>query len=136
MDMSTESLGNGVTTLPSAHAAAQTLDRLERLATSRGMTVFGRIRFSEDAAAAGLAQLPTELLLLGNPRGGTPLMIAVPTAALDLPLKVLAWQDREGRSWVSYNSPEYLQRRHAFPAALIANIAGLSNLVEAAARAD
>ncbi|MGO9513012.1 MAG: DUF302 domain-containing protein [Steroidobacteraceae bacterium] len=132
--MSTDMLGNGIKTLASFHTVGETLDRLQALATSRGMKIFARINFSRDAAAVGLEQLPTELLILGSPKGGTPLMVAVPTVALDLPLKALAWQDREGRCWISYNSPEYLQRRHDFAPALTANIAGLSTLVEAAAR--
>jgi uncharacterized protein (DUF302 family) len=134
--MNTENLGNGVVTLPSSHAVGETLNRLERSATSRGLKIFARVRFDQDAAAVGLTQLPTELLLLGSPKAGTPLMVAAPTVALDLPLKVLAWQDKQGRCWVTYNAPEYIQRRHEVPPALIANIAGLSTLVEAAARAD
>jgi uncharacterized protein (DUF302 family) len=132
--MNTENLGNGIVTLSSSHAVSETLNRLERLATGRGLTIFARVRFDQDAAAAGLAQLPTELLLLGNPKAGTPLMVAVPTVALDLPLKVLAWQDQQGRCWVSYNAPEYIQRRHDLPVALITNIAGLGALIEAAVR--
>ena len=98
------------------------------------MKIFARINFSQDAAAVGLSLLPTELLLLGSPKAGTPLMVATSTIAIDLPLKVLAWQDNEGRCWVSYNSPDYLQRRHEIAPELIANIAGLGSLVEAAAR--
>lgn len=134
--MNTENPGNGIVTLSSSHAVGETLDRLERLATSRGMKIFARVRFDQDAAAAGLVQSPTELTLLGSPKAGTPLMVAAPTVALDLPLKVLAWQDSQGRRWVSYNAPQYLQRRHGVPPELIANIAGLATLVEAAARAD
>jgi uncharacterized protein (DUF302 family) len=134
--MNTENPGNGIVTLPSSHAVGETLDRLERLAAGRGLKIFARVRFDQDAAAVGLTQLATELLLLGSPKAGTPLMVAVPTVALDLPLKVLAWQDDQGRCWVSYNAPEYLQRRHKLPPALIANIAGLSALIEAALRAE
>ena len=96
------------------------------------MTIFARINFAKDAAAAGLSMLPSELLILGNPASGTPLMVAAPSLALDLPLKVLAWQDNAGRSWVSYNAPDYLQQRHGFPAALLGNIAGLEKLLQAA----
>jgi uncharacterized protein (DUF302 family) len=123
---------NGIKTLPSSHTVADTLDRLENAAKARGMTIFARIHFSADAARVGQTLLPSELLILGNPKGGTPLMVAAPTTALDLPLKVLTWQDADGRCWVSYNTPEYLQSRHAFPAALMSNIAGLAALVEAA----
>jgi uncharacterized protein (DUF302 family) len=100
------------------------------------MTVFARINFAKDAAASGLKMQPTQLVILGSPVGGTPLMLATPGAALDLPLKVLAWQDGADRCWVSFNTPEYLQQRHGFPAALIANIAGLEKLVQAAITAS
>jgi uncharacterized protein (DUF302 family) len=124
----------GITTLPTADGVGETLDRLSALATSRGMKLFARIDFSKDAAAAGLTLKPMQLLILGNPASGTPLLAAAPSAGLDLPLKVLAWQDESGRNWISFNAPEYLQRRHGFPAALCVNIAGLAALVQAAAR--
>jgi len=122
----------GIQTVASSRGVDATLDRLESMAKSKGMTVFARINFSKDAAAVGLKLQPTQLLILGNPAGGTPLMVAAPKLALDLPLKVLAWQDESNRCWVSFNTPEYLQQRHGLPAALMANIAGLSKLVEAA----
>ena len=102
-------------------------DRLESLAKKRGLTVFARINFAKDAAAAGLAMLPTQLLILGSPAAGTALMLAAPGTALDLPLEVLAWQDPANRCWISYNTAEYLQQRHGFPAGLMANIAGLES---------
>jgi uncharacterized protein (DUF302 family) len=126
---------NGITTFATADGVAQTLDRLETLATGRGMKIFARIDFSKDAAAAGLTLRPMQLLILGNPVGGTPLLAAAPSAGLDLPLKALAWQDDSGRNWISFNAPEYLQHRHGFPAGLTANIAGLAGLVRAAAAA-
>jgi uncharacterized protein (DUF302 family) len=98
----------------------------------RGLMVFARINFAKDAAAAGLSMRPTQLLILGSPAAGTPLMVAAPGTALDLPLKVLAWQDPEDRCWVAFNTPEYLQQRHGFPPALSANISGLEKLVQAA----
>jgi uncharacterized protein (DUF302 family) len=128
-------VGNGVTTFPTADGVGETLDRLAALATSRGMKLFARIDFSKDAAAAGLTLKPMQLLILGNPVSGTPLLAAAPSAGLDLPLKVLAWQDESGRNWMSFNAPEYLQQRHGFPVALTANIAGLAALVQAATRA-
>jgi uncharacterized protein (DUF302 family) len=130
--MNTDDSDKGIKTLASARGVDATLDRLESVAKSKGMTVFARINFSKDAAAVGLKLQPTQLLILGNPTGGTPLMVAAPKLALDLPLKVLAWQDAANRCWVSFNTPEYLQQRHGFPAALMANIAGLGKLVEAA----
>jgi uncharacterized protein (DUF302 family) len=130
--MNTGDADTGIRTLASSRGVDATLDRLESVAKSKGMTVFARINFSKDAAAVGLKLQPTQLLILGNPTGGTPLMVAAPKLALDLPLKVLAWQDESNRCWVSFNTPEYLQQRHGFPATLMANIAGLSKLVEAA----
>ena len=121
---------NGIKVLAAAGGVDETLDRLESLARQKGMTIFARINFAKDAAAAGLKMQPTQLLILGNPVGGTPLMVAAPSTALDLPLKVLAWEDQAGRTWISFNTPEYLQQRHGFPSALMANIAGLEKLVQ------
>jgi uncharacterized protein (DUF302 family) len=112
---------------------AQTIDRLQTLAIASGLTVFACIDFSGDAQRAGLTMRPMQMLLFGNPRGGTPLMVAAPRAGLDLPLKALAWEDAEGAVWLSFNAPEYLQTRHGFPPALIANIAGVRALVQKAA---
>jgi uncharacterized protein (DUF302 family) len=110
---------------------SEALSRLEALAAARGLTIFARIDFSGDAQRAGLEMRPTQLLLLGNPRAGTPLMTAAPTVAIDLPLKVLVWEDASGQAWISYNTPEYLQSRHGFPAELTKNIAGLRGLIDA-----
>jgi uncharacterized protein (DUF302 family) len=130
--MSANESDKGIKILAATSGVDETMDRLESLAKKRGMIVFARINFAKDAASAGLAMPPTQLLILGSPAGGTPLMLAAPGTALDLPLKVLAWQDPANRCWVSFNSPEYLQQRHGFPAALMANIAGLEKLVLAA----
>ena len=127
--MSANESDKGIKVMAASSSVDETLDRLESLAKKRGLTVFARINFAKDAAAAGLTMPPTQLLILGSPAAGTPLMLAAPGTALDLPLKVLAWQDAANRCWVSYNTPEYLQRRHEFPAALIANVAGLEKLV-------
>lgn len=129
--MSANESDKGIKVLAAACGVDETLDRLENLAKQRGLTVFARINFSRDAAAAGLSMPPTQLLILGSPAAGTPLMLAAPGTALDLPLKVLAWQDAANRCWVSYNTAEYLQQRHGFPAALTANVAGLEKLVQA-----
>jgi uncharacterized protein (DUF302 family) len=126
----------GIKVLAASRGVVETLDRLESLAKQRGLTVFARINFAKDAAAAGIKMQPTQLLILGNPVAGTPLILATPGAALDLPLKVLAWADESNRCWVSFNTPEFLQQRHGFPAALIANIAGLEKLVQAAVTAS
>lgn len=132
--MTTENHDPGVVTVRSAGSVGASLDRLESLARGRSFTIFARIDFSKDAAAAGMKLRTMQLLILGNPKGGTPLMQAVSSTALDLPLKVLAWEDDAGHCQLSFNRPEYLQQRHGFPAALVANIAGLTALVEAAAQ--
>ena len=125
----------GLKVLATDRTVADVLSRVEAVAREKGMTVFAHIDFSGDAARSGLTQLPSGLVLLGNPKGGTPLMVATPSVAIDLPLKVLAWEDADGHRWVAYNEPEYLQKRHRFPPELIKNIAALANLVAAAAGA-
>jgi uncharacterized protein (DUF302 family) len=124
--------GNGVVHLPSPYSVTNTLQRLESVIATKGLTIFARIDHSGEAAKVGLKMLPTELLLFGSPRSGTPLMIASPTLALDLPLKALIWQDVDGAAWLSYNSPEYLQQRHNIPEALIQNIAAIRSICEEA----
>src|SRR6202163_1262077 len=128
--MATKPPVNGLTTLPANRAVTETIYRLESLAKERGLTIFARINFSADARRAGLSLRPTELLILGSPKAGTPLLAATPTLAIDLPLKVLAWEDADGRVWVSYNAPVYLQERHGFPPEMLKNIAPLGVLSE------
>jgi uncharacterized protein (DUF302 family) len=125
---------NGVVDVPSNYSVAETIDRLEALVKSKQLIVFARIDFSGDAARAGLSMRPTQMLIFGSPKAGTPLMLAVPRVAIDLPLKALAWQDATGRVWLSYNAPEYLESRHGLPETLLPNIAGIKALVEQAAR--
>jgi uncharacterized protein (DUF302 family) len=125
---------NGVVNVASNHSVPESIDRLESLVNSKQLTVFARIDFSGDAAKAGLTMPPTQMLIFGNPKSGTPLMLAAPSVALDLPLKALAWQDSNGQVWLSYNAPEYLRDRHGVPDALLPNIAGIKALVEQAAK--
>jgi uncharacterized protein (DUF302 family) len=134
--MSANESDKGIKVLAASSSVDETMDRLQSLAQKRGLTVFARINFAKDAAAVGLTMQPAQLLILGSPAAGTPLMVAAPGSALDLPLKVLAWQDPANRCWVSFNSPEYLQQRHGFPVALMANVAGLEKLVLAAIASD
>jgi uncharacterized protein (DUF302 family) len=131
--MSIENSVEGLRILPTRHSVTEALSRLEALARARGLTVFARIDFSGDATRAGLTMRPTGLVLLGSPKAGTPLMAANPTVAIDLPLKVLAWEDAQGKTWVAYNEPEYLQARHHFPPELAKNIAALGALAASAA---
>ncbi len=126
---------HGVVTLRSLHPPAETLDRLEALVRARDMLVFARIDFSGDAGRAGLSMPSTQMLLFGNPRAGTPLMLAAPTSALDLPLKALARQDADGNTWLEFNDPMYLGDRHGLSAALLAPLAATPGLLAAAAGA-
>ena len=128
------SADNGVVNVASDHSVSESIDRLESIVNSKQLTVFARIDFSGDAAKAGLTMPPTRMLIFGSPKAGTPLMLAAPSVALDLPLKALAWQDASGQVWLSYNAPEYLQSRHGVPDALLPNIAGIKVLVEQAAK--
>src|SRR5580704_12243282 len=102
---------NGLTTVPSAHSAKATIDRLEADVKSKGITVFARVDHAAGAKEAGMALRPTELLIFGNARGGTPLMQAKQTIGIDLPLKALAWEDADGKVWLSYNEPTWLAER-------------------------
>src|ERR1700686_905851 len=134
--MNTDAAVNGLRMLPTQHSVAEVLRRIQSLARARGLTVFAQIDFSGDAERSGLTLRPTGLVILGNPKGGTPLIAATPTVAIDLPLKVLAWQDAEGKTWVAYNDAEYLRARHGFPAGLKKNISALDALAAAAAAQD
>jgi uncharacterized protein (DUF302 family) len=120
--------------LSSPRPVLETLARLETIVQEKGLRILARIDHSGDAARAGLSMPPTQLLIFGNAKSGTPLMVASPTAAIDLPLKVLVWQDGEEGVWLSYNSPEYLKQRHQLPDNLMPNIAGLGSICAEAVR--
>jgi uncharacterized protein (DUF302 family) len=125
----------GVVHLHSERRASATADRLAELLRAKELTLFARIEFSNDAAAAGLSLRPMIQLVFGNPRAGTPLLAANPAVGLALPLRALAWEDVDGHSWLSYETPESVMERFHIPATLGANIAGLRALCEAAASA-
>ena len=116
---------HGLTTIPSAFSVRETIDRLERIATARGLVVFARIDHAAGAAQVGMALRPTELVLFGHPRGGTPLMQDRQTAGIDLPLKALAWEDAEGHVWLTYNEAGWLAQRHRLTAKSSAAVAAL-----------
>jgi uncharacterized protein (DUF302 family) len=105
-------MSDGLITIASAHSVKDTIDRLAADVTSKGMTVFARIDHAAGAQAAGLALRPTELLIFGNAKGGTPLMQSQQTIGIDLPLKALAFEDAAGAVWLSYNDPAWLAARH------------------------
>jgi uncharacterized protein (DUF302 family) len=123
---------NGLIHLPSQHSVGETMQRLEALLNERGVTIFARIDHSGEAAKVRLKLPSTKLLIFGSPAGGTSLMQAAPTVAIDLPLKALFWRDAEGKVWLTYNDPAYLQQRHNFPTQMLPNIAALSALFEKA----
>jgi uncharacterized protein (DUF302 family) len=121
---------NGMVHLSSPHSVPETLKRLDSILQSRNLTVFARIDHSGEAEKVGMNMHPTQLIIFGSPKGGTPLMVASPTLAIDLPLKALVWQDAGGKVWVSYNSAEYLQKRHNIPDELVTNIAVIGPLLQ------
>jgi uncharacterized protein (DUF302 family) len=125
--------GEGIISKASSHSVPETLDKLEGILREKGIKVFVRIDHSGEAKKAGLEMPPTQLLIFGNPKGGTPIMLASPTAAIDLPLKALAWQDGQGKVWLSYSDPEYLKRRFGLSDELVQPISGVGVLIEKAA---
>ena len=114
---------NGIVNTPSSHSVDQTVGKLEAMLQAKGVALFALVDHSGEAAKAGMKMRPTKLLIFGNPKAGTPLMLAAPSSAIDLPLKILVWEDGEGKVWISYNSPEYLQNRHGIPHELMQNVA-------------
>lgn len=130
-DTMTPHSDNGIITLPSQHSVDQTVEKLQALLRAKGVTLFALVDHSGEAAKVGMKLPPTKLVIFGNPKAGTPLMLAAPSVAIDLPLKILVWEDGQGKVWLSYNSPAYLQQRHGVPEALLPTIA----VVEALARA-
>src|ERR1700749_2027428 len=125
---------NGMVHLESPRSVPETLARLETVVRAKGLTILAQIDHSGDAAKAGLSMRPTQLLIFGNARAGTPLMVASPGVAIDLPLKALVWQDANDKVWLSYNSPDYLKQRHPLPDNLMQNIAGIKPICEEAVR--
>ena len=123
---------NGIIDRPSRHSVDETLARLLRGLEAKGVKVFAVVDHSGEAEKAGLKMPPTKLVIFGSPKAGTPLMLAAPSIAIDLPLKILIWEDGRGQAWVSYNSPEYLQQRHGLPQELVRNIAVVEGLAASA----
>jgi len=130
----TSNSGNGIITMPSHQSVDQTVQKLEGILQEKGVKLFALIDHSGEAEKAGLQMRPTKVLIFGNPKAGTPLMIASPSIAIDLPLKILIWEDAGGKVWVSYNAPAYLQARHGLPAELVPNIAVVEALATNAAK--
>ena len=122
----------GIVKIPSHHSVDETVDRLKTILQSKGVTLFAVVDHSGEAEKVGLKMPSTKLLILGSPKAGTPLMLAAPSAAIDLPLKILVAEDAQGKVWISYNSPEYLKERHGLPDSLLPNIAVVQALAAAA----
>jgi uncharacterized protein (DUF302 family) len=119
----TSASDNGIVSKPSNHSVDETVEKLKGVLQAKGVTLFAIVDHSGEAEKAGLKMPPTKLLIFGNPKGGTPVMLASPSMAIDLPLKVLIAEDTNGKVWVSYNSPAYLKQRHNLPDDLLQNIA-------------
>ncbi|BFN12357.1 MULTISPECIES: DUF302 domain-containing protein [Marinobacter] len=119
---------DGLIWLESPHSPKQTMDKLEAIVKEKGLKVFARIDHAQGAEGVGESLRPTELLIFGNPKGGTPLMQCAQTAGIDLPLKALVWEDEDGKVWLGYNDPQYLAERHGVPDCVVVN-----NLLDALA---
>jgi uncharacterized protein (DUF302 family)/uncharacterized membrane protein YidH (DUF202 family) len=125
--------GRGVVDKASNHSVDQIVEKLKDLLQAKGITLFAFVDHSGEAEKVGMKMRPAKLLIFGSPKAGTPLMVAAPSIAIDLPLKILVWEDGQGRVWVSYNSPEYLRERHDLPQELLQNIAVVEALADKAA---
>jgi uncharacterized protein (DUF302 family)/uncharacterized membrane protein YidH (DUF202 family) len=129
----TSNTDNGIASIPSNHSVDQTVRKLEEILQGKGVKLFALVDHSGEAEKAGMQMKPTKLLIFGSPKAGTPLMISSPSIAIDLPLKILVWEDNNGKGWISYNSLAYLQARHRLPQELVPNIAVVEALAAKAA---
>jgi uncharacterized protein (DUF302 family) len=123
---------HGIVDVASNHSVDETVEKIKGILQAKGVAIFALVDHSGEAEKAGMKMLPTKLLIFGSPKAGTPLMLAAPSIAIDLPLKLLVWEDAEGKVWVSYNSLEYLQERHGVPPELMQNIAVVKTLASKA----
>jgi len=124
---------NGIVNRPSSHSVDQTVEKLKSILQAKGVALFALVDHSGEAEKVGMKMNPTKLLIFGNPKAGTPLMLAAPSIAIDLPLKILVWEDSQRKVWISYNGAEYLRKRHGFPQDLMRNISVVEGLTAAAA---
>jgi uncharacterized protein (DUF302 family) len=123
---------NGIISTPSHHSVDETVEKLKGILQAKGITLFALVDHSGEAEKAGLKMPPTKLLIFGSPKAGTPLMLAAPSSAIDLPLKILVWEDAQGKVLVAYNSADYLQKRHGLPQELLRNISVVESLAASA----
>src|SRR2546430_11854073 len=127
------SRGDGLIDIPSNHSVDETVEKLKGILQAKGVTLFALVDHSGEAAKVDMKMRPTKLLIFGNPKGGTPVMLAAPSIAIDLPLKILIWEDAQGKVWVTYNGPMYLQERHNIPTELLPNLSVIEALAKSAA---
>ena len=125
--------GSGLIDIRSRHSVDETVEKLKGILQAKGITLFALVDHSGEAGKAGMQMRPTRLLIFGNPKAGTPVMLAAPSSAIDLPLKILIWEDAQGKVWVTYNSPIYLQERHNLPPELLQNVGVIETLAKKAA---
>ena len=130
LDMS----GSGIVDIPSHHPVHQTVEKIQGILEAKGVTLFALVDHSGEAEKVGMKMRPTKLLIFGSPKAGTPVMLAAPSIAIDLPLKLLVWEDDAGKSWISYNSAEYLGSRHSVPLELMQNLAAAEAIATMAAK--
>ena len=123
----------GLINKPSQHSVEQTVERLKNILQSKGIALFAVIDHSGEAEKVGMKMPPTKLVIFGNPKAGTPLMLAAPSIAIDLPLKILIWEDTAGKVWLTYNNPEFLRERHGLPPDLMQNVSVVEALASNAA---
>ena len=123
----------GIINKSSNHSVDQTVEKLKGMLRAKGVTLFALVDHSGEAEKAGMKMRPTKLLIFGSPKAGTPVMLAAPSIAIDLPLKILIWEDGQGKVWVSYNNPAYLQERHNVPQELLKSIALVETFADQAA---
>lgn len=128
----TSAADNGIISKSSRYTVPETIARLESVLKAKGVGIFAKIDHSGEASKAGLQMRPAQLLIFGNPKAGTPLMNGAPLAAIDLPLKALAWEDAQGKVWLSYNSPAFIKERHELPAELMKPISDAEGLIDMA----
>lgn len=128
----TSAADNGIVSKSSRYTVPETIMRLESVLNAKGVGIFAKIDHSGEASKAGLHMRPAQLLIFGNPKAGTPLMNAAPLAAIDLPLKALAWEDAQGKVWLSYNSPAYIKERHKLPEDMMKPVSGVEGLIDMA----
>lgn len=123
----------GIIDVASQHSVDETVERLRGILTAKGVMLFALVDHSGEAAKVGMKMRPTKLLIFGSPKAGTPVMLAAPSIAIDLPLKILVWEDEAGKAWVSYNAPDYLKSRHNVPSELMPVLAAVEALAAKAA---